>query len=48
MPGLINNPTRFLSFSCAEWEKMYPELILNSGSCKEIEIVFKENNEHDT
>jgi len=41
MEGVKKIDTRFLAFTTGEWEKMYPNLLLNRGEKKKIDLTFE-------
>ena len=42
MEGIRQIPQRFLSFTRAEWEEMYPEILLNRGEKRKIHLTLIE------
>jgi hypothetical protein len=43
MEGLQQIKQRFLCFTRAEWEQMYPKLLLKRGEKRKIDLTFDEN-----
>lgn len=43
MEGIRGIKQRFLSFTRAEWEQMYPKLLLKRGEKRKIDLTFDEN-----